>query len=634
MTKNKRALVVDDEHMILKIISDILTKEGYEVKTAFNFDKAFELLKEYSFHVVLTDIRMPEKNGIDLLEKIRTFNSNIPVILMTGFASLETAVKAVQHGAFDYLTKPLDYDKLKSVTKHAFERYELLQENSRLVRELQELNASLELKVKERTRDLGNILSSTHESIVTMDKDLIIKSVNLKTVNIFGEGYIGRKIGDFIEGINFDSIIPKILADPSYSTKHEVRYGNKFLELTLSPLIDFETGNIFGVMAVTEDVTEKKKLEAQLIQSAKMSAVGQLAAGIAHEFNNILTGIVGYTSFALSKTDIEQIRRDLKIVEKASDRAVEIVKKLLFFSKQKEGQFRLASIEEAIEDTLALIEHSFQSEGVKILRHYGKIPPIRMDVGEIQRVILNMAMNSKHAMPQGGVIAMSTELEDDYVKIDFSDTGVGIPKEDLARIFEPFFTTKGSRGSGQTPGTGLGLSVTYAIVERHGGRIDVESEVERGTTFTIRLPNIQRLSNSTKSDSLPKDDDKVLQTKRKGNILIVDDEEFVCDILRQALSSVGHNVVIANNGEAAVELVRRNHFDIFFLNLTMPGKNGLSVLREIKILDPSSVVVIISGRTEKDISDKAIAEGAFSFIRKPFTVSQIHNTVARIFGAE
>ena len=634
MTENKRVLVVDDEHLILKIISDILTKEGYEVKTAFNCDKALELLKEYSFHVVLTDIRMPGKNGIDLLEKIRTFDSNMPVILMTGFASLETAVKAVQHGAFDYLTKPLDYDKLKGVTKHAVERYELLQENRRLVRELQQLNASLELKVRERNRDLENILNSTHESIVTMDKDLIIKSVNPKTLNIFGEGCIGRKIGDFIEGINFDSIIPKILADPSYSTKHVVKYGDKFLELTLSPLIDFETGNIFGVMAVTEDVAEKKKLEAQLIQSAKMSAVGQLAAGIAHEFNNILTGIVGYTSFALSKTDIEQIRRDLKIVEKASDRAVEIVKKLLFFSKQKEGQFRLASIEEAIEDTLALIEHSFQSEGVKILRHYGKIPPIRMDVGEIQRVILNMAMNSKHAMPQGGVIAMSTELEDDYVKIDFSDTGVGIPKEDLARIFEPFFTTKGSRGSGQTPGTGLGLSVTYAIVERHGGRIDVESEVERGTTFTIRLPNIQRLSNSTKSDSLPKDDDKVLQTKRKGNILIVDDEEFVCDILRQALSSVGHNVVIANNGEAAVELVRRNHFDIFFLNLTMPGKNGLSVLREIKILDPSSVVVIISGRTEKDISDKAIAEGAFSFIRKPFTVSQIHNTVARIFGAE
>ncbi len=634
MTENKRVLVVDDEHLILKIISDILTKEGYEVKTAFNFDKALKLLKEYSFHVVLTDIRMPEKNGIDLLEKIRTFDSNMPVILMTGFASLETAVKAVQHGAFDYLTKPLDYDKLKNVTKHAVERYELLQENSRLVRELQELNASLELKVRERTRDLGNILNSTHESIVTMDKDLIIKSVNPKTVNIFGEACIGRKIGDFIEGINYDSIIPKILADPSYSTKHEVKYGDKFLEITLSPLIDFETGNIFGVMAVTEDVTEKKKLEAQLIQSAKMSAVGQLGAGIAHEFGNVLSVIVSYTSFAMSRTSIERIRKDLEVVEKASNRAMDTVRNLLSFSRQKEEKFQLALIEEVIEDTLSLIEHFFQSEGVKILHHYGKIPPIRMSVGEIQQVILNMAMNSKHAMPKGGVIAISTELEGDYVKIDFSDTGIGIPKKNLARIFEPFFTTKGSGGSSGTPGTGLGLSVTYAIVKRHGGRIDVDSEVGKGTTFTIRLPNIQSLSDWTKSDSLYKDDNKVLQTKRKGNILIVDDEEFVCEILRESLSSVGHNVVMANNGEAAIELVKRNHFEIVFLNLTMPGKNGLDVLREIKILDPSSVVVIISGRIEEDISNKVIAEGAFSFIRKPFTVPQVYSTVASILGAE
>lgn len=635
MMENKRVLVVDDEHLILRIISDILTKEGYEVKATSSCDKALQILKESSLSVILTDIRMPEKSGIDLLERIRTFNPDIPVILMTGFATIETAIKGVQLGAFDYLTKPLDYNKLKGVIKHAVERYDLLCENRRLLKELQELNANLELKVKERTRYLENILTSTHESIITMDKDLVIKGVNPKTVEIFGETHVGQKINDFIEGISFNSIVPSMLANPSYVTKHEVKYGGKFLEITLSPLLDFETTKIFGLIAVTDDITEKKKLEVQLIQSAKMSAVGQLASGIAHEFNNILSGIMGYTSFAASRTDVEEIKKDLKIVEKASGRAADIVKKLLSFSKQKEEAFQLAQMEEVIEDTLVLIEHAFRSEGIKILRHYGKVPPVRMDTGEIQQVILNMAINSKHAMPEGGMIAISTVLDNGYIKVDFSDTGVGIPKENLPRIFEPFFTTKGSRSGSAMPGTGLGLSVIYAIVERHGGRIDVDSEVGRGTAFTIRLPNIQRLSNQTRSCSPHREENSmVLQAKRKGNILIVDDEEIICTLLKECLSSIGHNVATASSGEAAIELAKRNHFDIIFLDLTMPGKSGFDVLKEVKILDQDSVVVVLSGKTEEDGPSKAIVEGAFSFMPKPFSVSQVYSTVAQILGTD
>jgi len=632
MKEKRRVLVVDDENLILKIISDILLKEGYDVKTAFNCEKALQLLKEESFHVILTDIRMPEKNGIDLLEEVRTFNPDIPVIIMTGFASLVTAVEAVRYGAFDYLTKPLDYNKLKSVIKHAVDKYELVSENKRLLKELKELNATLELKVRERNRDLENTLSSTHESIVTTDKDLTIKSANPKTVEIFGEDCVGRKLSDIVQGINFDSIVPQILSRPSYTTKHELRYGDRFLEISLSPLVDFETHDIFGVIAVTEDITEKKKLEAQLIQSTKMSAVGQLAAGIAHEFNNILTGIIGYTSFAMSRTSIDQVRRDLRIVEKASNRAVEIVNKLLSFSRQKEERFQLASIDEVIEDTIVLIEHTFQSDKIKILRYYGKIPPIRMNVSEIQQVILNLVINSKHAMPEGGVIAINTELKDNYVKIDFSDTGIGIPKENLPRIFEPFFTTKGKDSS--KSGTGLGLSVAYAIIERHGGKIELTSEVGKGTTFTIWLPNIQRLSNGLNVASQQKyDTNKPKQTERKGSILIVDDEEFVCDIIQESLSSIGHNIVIANSGETAVELLSKSHFDIVFLNLGMPGKGGLEVLREIKTLNPSSVVVVISGKAEDGILEEVTTEGAFSFISKPFTAHQIQDTVARILGA-
>ena len=343
MTNRRKVLVVDDEHLILQIISDIFTGEGYDVVTAFNFDKALQLLKEDSFHAVLTDIRMPKNNGMDLLESIRVFSMDLPVIIMTGFASLETAMEAVKHGAFDYLTKPLDFNKLKSVLRHAIEKYELVLENRRLVQELQEINATLELKVKERNRELENILNSTHESIITTDKELIIKSTNPQTSKIFGRDVIGLKLNDLLKGINFESIIPKLLSEGSYTTKHEIRFKDRFLEIALSRLVDFESGKGFGLTVVIEDITENKKLGAQLIQSAKMSAIGQFATGLAHEFNNILSGIMGYTSFALSRTSIDKIREDLVVVERAASRASEIVTAILSFSRQR-GRREEASI--------------------------------------------------------------------------------------------------------------------------------------------------------------------------------------------------------------------------------------------------------------------------------------------------
>ncbi|MCI0480940.1 MAG: response regulator, partial [Candidatus Dadabacteria bacterium] len=550
-----------------------------------------------------------------------------------GFASLETAVEAVQNGAFDYLIKPLDYGKLRSVIEHAADRYDLYKENTRLLSDLKELNTNLELKVQERNRQLENTLNSTIESIITTDRDLMIETANPKTSEIFGRNCTGEKLSLLFQGINFDTIVPKILSDPSYSTKHEVRHDSKFLEVTLSPLIDFETKEIFGVIAATEDITEKKKLEAQLIHSAKMSGVGQLAAGVAHEFNNILSGIIGYTSLALTRQDLESARKDLKVIEKASDRAVEIVNKLLSFSRQKGEKFQVAQIESIIDDALGLVEHTFETEGIRILRSYEKVPAIRMNLGEIQQVFLNLAINSKHAMPQGGAIAISTKLAGNYVRIDFSDTGAGIPQENLSRIFEPFFTTKQSEGS--KSGTGLGLSVIYAIIERHGGRIEVSSELNKGTTFTIHLPNIQTVSKAAEAEPAEKfQNAKVIELRRKGNVLIIDDEEFIRDIVSECLTSTGHNVMTAESGEQAIELIKKNHFDITFLDFSIPNKNGLELLREIKMIDPNSTVVIISSRPGEQLPDEISDEGAYNIIKKPFSVDQIQIAVSRVLGAE
>jgi two-component system, cell cycle sensor histidine kinase and response regulator CckA len=627
----RKLLVVDDEQLILRIISDIFSNEGYEVISALNCDRALNLLKGDLFHVVLTDIRMPEKNGINLLDRIRTFDPDIPVIIMTGYASLDTAVEAVKHGAFDYLSKPLDFNKLKSIIKHAVEKYELLQENRRLMKELQDINANLELKIRDRTRELNNILFSTHESVMTTDMDLIIKSANTQTLNVFGKDCIGSRLDDLIEGINFKTVIPQILHYDSYSTNHIVKFDDKYLEIVLSPLVDSETGEKFGLTVVTEDITEKRKLEAQVIQSAKMSAVGQFATGLAHEFNNILSGIIGYTSFAFSRTSIESIREDLKIVEMAAARASDLVTTLLSFSKNRENRKQLASLEEVIEDAIKLIEHTFKSDGIQIIRNYGKVPPVVMNVGEIQQVIINMALNSRDAMSEGGLMVIKTDLDGDYVRIEFSDNGIGIPDKNLQKIFEPFFTTKKSDDS--KSGTGLGLSVVYSIVERHGGRIEVSSEIGKGTTFTVRLPNIQRISSGDVSNLSDQSDfDTGGKMRRRGNILVVDDEEFICDLIKETLVASGHRVDTARSGESALALLRKSHYDIIYLDLTIYGKNIVELFREIRFLVPSSIIIIISGTPDEETVDKLMTEGAFSLMRKPFKMEEIRKSAEKVLG--
>ncbi len=633
----KKILIVDDELLILRIISDILSKEGYEVKTAINYFNASQLLDGEKFDVVITDIRMPEKSGIDLLTHVREINSDIPVILMTGFATLETAVEAVKQGAFDYLTKPLDFNKLKRIVSQSIERFSLLSSNKKLVRELQEVNSNLEIKVSERTRELLNILHSANESIVTTDNELIIKTVNPKTIEIYEKDFVGKKLDELIGGINFETIIPKILKNSSYITKHEVKYGEKHLEISLSQLVDFDTKESFGVIAITNDITEKKKLEIQLLQSAKMSAVGQLAAGVAHEFNNVLSGIVGYTSLAMSRNDVEKIREDLNVVEKASNRAIEVVRKLLAFSRQKDEKYILSNIDELIDESLSLVNNTLSKEGVKIIKHFGKTPPVKVNQNEIQQVVLNMVINAKHAIDENlelsyedKVIGVTTEAVDGFVKMDISDTGIGIPRENIPKIFEPFFTTK-DRNS-KEPGTGLGLPITYAIIERHGGSIDVDSEIGKGTTFTIWIPFDQPFANGNVPQIMDMDKKEQIESTRKANILVVDDELYIGDLIRDSLKDQGHNVTVLNNGEEAIEKFKEHHFDIAFVDYMLPGCSGLEVIKRIRGHNPHTSLILITGSVNSSVAESAVVEGATSFLQKPFTFDQIRNVVSTAIG--
>lgn len=637
--EKQKILVVDDEHLILRIITDILSKQGYEVKTAPNYHNAIQHLESEEFSAVLTDIRMPEKSGIDLLTHVRELNEDVPVILMTGFASMDSAMEAVKQGAFDYLTKPLDFAKLTKVIKQSIEKFELQKTNKELVDKLQEINTNLEEKVSDRSRELKNILNSANEAIITTNNSLVVKTANPKTMEILGEDCVGKDLSSLINGINFKKIIPNILNNASTS-KHSVKYGDKHLEINFSQFIDYETEEVFGIVAIIDDITDKKKLEEQLLHSTRMSAVGQLAAGIAHEFNNVLSGIIGYTSLALTRDDINKIKNDLKVVDKASQRAIDVIKQLLTFSKQKEEKYTLSNIDEIIEDAISLVHNSLNKESIKIAKHYSKVPAVRINKGEIQQVIINLIINAQHAIVQNEslqndrVIGIKTEVKGADIKIEVSDTGTGIPKEVIPKIFDPFFTTKNKNE--EQSGTGLGLSVSYAIVERHRGSIEVSSVKDEGTTFTIYLPYNQPLSDSGSIEvNSGNTDANALhssESERKLNILVVDDEDFIRNLIDQSLADDGHNIVLVKNGAEAEKEIKNSSFDLIFLDIMLPDTNGLKLLGDVKVYDPSAMVVIITGSESKNLADNAISEGATAFLHKPFTVGQIKEAVSEALG--
>jgi signal transduction histidine kinase len=246
------------------------------------------------------------------------------------------------------------------------------------------------------------------------------------------------------------------------------------------------TNDTAGCLLVMEDITEKTRLEEQLMQTEKLSSIGLLAAGVAHEINTPLTGISSYTQILLKEDmdDDERRRAILKKIEKQTFRASEIVGGLLSFSRLGGSEFTAVDINQIIHDSLSLLDHQFDMNRIRVARNmYKALPPVYGNTGKLQQVFVNLFLNARDAMPSGGELGIHTGADDSMVVVDISDTGSGIPRENLKRVFDPFFTTKGIG-----KGTGLGLAVSYGIIQEHGGGIFVESDAGKGTCFTLKLP--------------------------------------------------------------------------------------------------------------------------------------------------
>ena len=418
----------------------------------------------------------------------------------------------------------------------------------------------------------------------------------------------------------------------SHDTTIEVNWeGQKlFFRIRTSPLLN-ERQQICGLLEITENITEVKQLEKSLQHSRRFETVGRLASGIAHDFNNILQVINGHCEMLLDsyKQDLRLIK-SLDVILTSGQKAAALTKQLLMFSRRQQYEFKQIILGNLLNNMQKILSRMLGEDIVMKSQYNDKDFAIDSDESQMEQIIMNLAINARDAMPNGGEINISVDVcEIDaktsksllfskpgkYVCLTFSDTGCGIPKSMIDHIFEPFFSTKDS-----TRGTGLGLATVYGIVKQHQGFISVESVVGKGTTFRVYFP----ISVSQKQIDVFNAEIAPLSGGME-RVLIIEDDELVRDLASQVLTNYGYLVQCASNLNQAHELIKCNRFDLFLIDIVLPDGNGVDFLESIKGQNASAAFILSSGYTEDKPQIKQTIHKGYSFLHKPYTINSLLN---------
>ena len=391
-------------------------------------------------------------------------------------------------------------------------------------------------------------------------------------------------------------------------------------------------------LVVAQDISERRQLEGQLRQATKMEAVGRLAGGVAHDFNNILMVIKGHTELLLSVlSPSDHITRKIQQIDRSADRAAALTRQLLAFSRMQVLQPQVINLNSVIEEMGRLLPRII-GEDVELVIHARKdLGAIRADAGQMEQVIMNLAVNARDAMPNGGKLLIETCNSDldhsyasthplirpgSYVQLSVSDNGTGMDAETQTHIFEPFFTTK-EKGKG----TGLGLATVYGIVKQSGGFIWVYSELGKGTTFKIYLPCVDQ---TEEVPSIPK---HVIEVPNgTETVLLTEDEQDVREIARQFLESGGYHVIEAKDASDAIRLASENNgnIDLLVTDMVMPGLSGQELAARLQTDHPGLCVVFMSGYSEHAATEMAQADPSVRLLTKPFSRAAMLRAVREI----
>jgi len=634
-----RVLIVEDsEDDALLLVRD-LRRGGYDVtfervETAETMAAA---LDDREWSIVLADYTMPHFSGIKALRLLREKDLDLPFIFVSGTIGEDTAVLAMKEGANDYV--------LKGNIKRLLPAVE---------RELREVEARRERRraeesAKESEEKFRLIFENANDGILLADmENMKFHMGNRKICEMLGyseEEILRLRVLDIHPGKD----LPYVLAEFQKGATGRINMatdipmkrkdGSVFISDVAMSSITFH-GKQFQ-MGIFRDLTRERILQKQLQTAQRMEAVGTLAGGIAHDFNNALTGIVGFGELLRNRVAGDgQALHDLDEIQRCAERAATLTRQLLTFARRQVMEPVNLNLSALVADLMKLIG-KVVGEQIEVNTSLEKnVPTIHADRGQIEQVVMNLCLNARDAMPEGGWLVVETGdvyLEEEYVRqnpymrtgryvlLTVSDTGIGMDEKTRERVFEPFFTTKGP-----DKGTGLGLAMVYGIVKQHGGFIHLYSEPGKGTALKVYFPAIE-----AQPDAVPAIRREEIVRGGTETILLAEDEESIRTLAERILTGFGYTVLVARNGEEAIKIFRQHkEIDLAVLDVVMPRKSGREAFEEMHKQNPLLKVIFMSGYSANAIHDSFVLIPGMPFLSKPFGPTLLARKIREVLDTQ
>jgi PAS domain S-box-containing protein len=652
---NGRVLIVDDESLNREVLCRRLQREGYRPTGVRSGRDALQLLRNVSFDIILLDIQMPEMSGIEVLQALKQNPawSHLPVIMLSALTDVERIARCIELGAEDYLPKPINAVLLRARLSACLGKKQLHDQGS----------AHLDVLHAEKER-LSVTLRSLADAVIMTDefgRVVLFNEVAERLTGVANAAAQGRPFAEVFPLVHRATGLPAVsVADEALARSEvfesEKHYALKFADGRVrlvaarsAPFAD-HAGTTIGTVVVVRDVTESEKMAEELLRSSKLQSIGVLAGGMAHDFNNMLTAIVGNLSFLREQPGFApEVMLSLQEAERGALRAQELTRYLLTFAEGGAPIKQVADARALLQKSSAFVLRGSSTEAD--FRLSADLWEIEVDPGQIAQAISSIVLNAVEASADGGQIVIEAENvsgapkdaallpEGDYLRIVVRDFGVGIAREHLPRIYDPFFTTK-------KQSRGLGLAAAYSIIQRHHGHIEIFSVEGKGTAVTIYLPAHHPVEPPLPVIAVaPQAVTPVPVIPRRSDggdrprVLVMDDDVSIRTILQTMLRSMNYEAVLTDDGEAALAAhatakASARPFDFVIMDLTIPGgMGGKETMHRMRATDAEIYAIVSSGYSNDPVMSEFASHGFNAVLPKPYGVQNLRDVLQAVPAA-